>query len=309
MMIKHIFEILLVLMIIILGFTAPGFFSYRNIIGIFRNMALVGTLAYGITAAIICGEIDLSVPSTVALTGIVIGICCKAMPGREYIPVVVGVLIMLVVAICTGLLNTFLVLKFGMPAFIATMAVMYVLYGIAAIISGGFPVVGFPSWYSVIGAGNIMGVVPVPAVITLIMFFFTFIMMNHTKLGRSIYAVGGNIEAARLNGVNIKMVKALTFVFVQFCGVLSGVMVSSQVMAGGFNFAKGWDFQAISCVVIGGTAFTGGKGRIWGTFIGLFFYGIVSNAMTLLNVNQYAQYVVRGILILIAVIINSFHKG
>jgi ribose/xylose/arabinose/galactoside ABC-type transport system permease subunit len=196
-----------------------------------------------------------------------------------------------------------------MPAFIATMAVMYVLYGIAAIISGGFPVIGFPNWYSVIGAGNIMGLIPVPAVITLIMFFFTFTMMNHTKLGRSIYAVGGNIEAARLNGVNIKVVKSLTFIFVQFCGVLSGVMVSSQVMSGGFNFAKGWDFQAISCVVIGGTAFTGGKGRIWGTFIGLFFYGIVTNAMTLLNVNQYAQYVVRGILILVAVIINSFHKN
>lgn len=309
--IRHAFEIALVLMIVVLGITTTGFFSYKNIIGIFRNMSQIGVLAYGITAVIICGEIDLSVPSTVALTGIVVGLCCNKLPVygvNPYVAIVIGIIIMIVIAIFVGLINGFLVIKFKMPAFIATMAVMYMLYGIGAIISAGFPVIGFPDGYNVIGSGNLFGVLPVSVLIVIVMFGITFVMMKYTKFGRSIYAVGGNVEAARLSGINVTKVKCLTFIFSQLCGVLSGIIVSSQVMSGGFNFGKGWDFQAISCVVIGGTAFTGGKGRVWGTFIGLFFYGIVSNAMTLLNVNQYSQYVVRGIIIVTAVIINLYRR-
>lgn len=306
----HIFEILIVLLVILLGLTTTGFFSFRNIIGIFRNMSMIGVLAFGITVAIICGVIDLSVPSTVALTGVVIGLCANTLPGLWGIHInlamLIGLIIMIIVAILVGLANAYFVSRFQMPAFIATMANMYVLFGLAAIISGGFPVIGFPSWYSVVGAGTLFGLIPTPAIVLTIMFLFTFVLMNHTKFGRSVYAVGGNMEAARLSGINIKSVRRRTFIFVQICAVISGIMLSSQVMSGSFNFAGDWAFHAISCVVIGGTAFTGGKGRVWGTFIGLFFYGLVTNAMTLLNVSQFTQHVLRGLLILAAVIINSY---
>jgi ribose/xylose/arabinose/galactoside ABC-type transport system permease subunit len=306
--IKWIFEISIVVSILILGITTKGFMSWKNISGIFRNMAQIGVLAYGITFAISCGEIDLSVPSTVALTGIVIGLCCNRLPIPADAAVFVGIFIMLLFSVIIGLLNTLLTQKFKMPAFIATMAVMYVVYGFAAIISRGFPVIGFPGWYNFIGAGNILGVIPVPAVIMVAMFVLSYFMMNHTKFGRAVNAVGGNVEAARLSGIQVLKVKTFTFIYVQLCALLSGIMVSSQVMSANFNFGKTWDFQAISCVVIGGTSFMGGRGRIWGTFIGLFFYGIVTNAMTLLNVNQYGQYIVRGVLITIAVIINLMRK-
>jgi ribose/xylose/arabinose/galactoside ABC-type transport system permease subunit len=306
--IKWIFEISIVVLIILLGFTTRGFMSWKNISGIFRNMAQIGVLAYGITFAISCGEIDLSVPSTVALTGIIIGLCCNSLPVNPTAAVFIGIFIMLIFSVIIALLNTLLTQKFRMPAFIATLAVMYVVYGFAAIISRGFPIIGFPSWYNYIGAGNLFGVIPVPAIIMVAMFILSYFMMNHTKFGRQVNAVGGNVEAARLSGIQVLRVKTFTFIYVQLCALLSGIMVSSQVMSANFNFGKTWDFQAISCVVIGGTSFMGGRGRIWGTFIGLFFYGIVTNAMTLLNVNQYAQYVVRGVIITIAVIINLMRK-
>lgn len=306
---NHIFEFLVIVMIITLSFTASGFLSTTNILGIFRNMALAGVIAYGMMMAIICGEIDLSVPSTVALTGIVIGLFCEYLPAYgipEWLCVVLGILTMLIFAALIGTFINFLVYRFKMPAFVASMAVMYIIYGFAAVISNGFPVTTFPSWYNAIGAGLILGI-PVPAIITLVMFGVTLFLLKYTKFGRSVYAIGGNSEAARLNGTNIVRTKRFVFIYVQICAVLSGIMASSQVMSGNFNFGKGWEFTAISCVVIGGTAFTGGKGRVWGTFVGLFFYGIITNAMTLLNINQYMQYIVRGALILIAVIINSYN--
>ena len=309
---KHIFEIMVIIIIIALSFTTTGFLSFRNIIGIFRNMSMIGVLAFGITVAIICGVIDLSVPSTVALTGVVIGLSANTLPGLWGIHInlamLIGLIIMIVVAVCVGLTNAYFVSRFNMPAFIATMAMMYVLFGLAAILSGGFPVIGFPSWYSVVGAGTLFGLIPIPAIVLGVMFIFTYMLMNHTKFGRGVYAVGGNMEAARLSGINIKSVRRRSFIFTQICAVIAGIMLSSQVMSGSFNFATDWAFHAISCVVIGGTAFGGGKGRVWGTFVGLFFYGIVTNAMTLLNLNQFAQHIVRGLLILLAVVINSYRR-
>ena len=193
---NHIFEFLVIVMIITLSFTASGFLSTTNILGIFRNMALAGVIAYGMMMAIICGEIDLSVPSTVALTGIVIGLFCEYLPAYgipEWLCVVLGILTMLIFAALIGTFINFLVYRFKMPAFVASMAVMYIIYGFAAVISNGFPVTTFPSWYNAIGAGLILGI-PVPAIITLVMFGVTLFLLKYTKFGRSIYAIGGNSE-------------------------------------------------------------------------------------------------------------------
>jgi ribose/xylose/arabinose/galactoside ABC-type transport system permease subunit len=217
----------------------------------------------------------------------------------------VGVLLAFVVSIISGLFNGWLLTRFKMPSFIITLAMMNVLYGVAAIISKGFPVTTFPVLYNILGSGRVFNVIPIPAIVLLVIFVIVFVVMNHTKLGREIYAVGGNAESARLSGINVTKVKIIVMVVVQACSALSGVLVSSQVLSAMPSFGRGWEMTAISSVIIGGASLTGGIGRVWRTFVGLIFLGVIINSMTLLNINEYAQYVVRGLLILVAVLINT----
>lgn len=306
---KHILELLIIVFVVVMCFTVNGFASFRNIIGIVRSMSMIGVLAFGIMTVIICGEIDLSAVSTVAMTGIVAGLFCKAMPEAKGAALLLSVLVMSIFACIMGLVHTFLVLKFGVPAFIVTMASNYVVYGVAATLCKGFPVTGFPSWFNYLGSGTILGIIPVPTVILLLIFGITYFLLNYSKIGRAVYAVGGNKEAARLTGINVVKTKVFAFSYVQLMAVLAGMMLSSQVMSGTYSFGDGWDFQGISCVVIGDTPFTGGAGTVWGTLLGLFFYGMVNNAMTLLNVSQFVQYIIRGAVILLAIILNSYKKN
>lgn len=270
-------------------------------------MALQGCIAFGMTIVIIAGEIDLSIGSTVALTGVIIGLTTGKLADAGMsmdAAVIVGILLSFVVAGLIGLFNGLILAKYKVPSFIITLAMLNVIYGVAAVISKGFPVTTLPSWYNVLGAGQIFSI-PIPAIILLLVFAVIFIVMNYTKFGRSVYAVGGNPESARLSGINVSRVKIICMIVVQLCSALSGVLVSSQVMSGSFNFGKGWEMIAISSVIIGGTSLFGGVGKVWGTFIGLIFLGVLINAMTILNVNEYVQYIVRGLLILTAVLITT----
>jgi ribose/xylose/arabinose/galactoside ABC-type transport system permease subunit len=306
---KHMLEVILILLILIMSLTTRGFLTVSNILNILRNMSLQGCIAFGMTMVIIAGEIDLSIGSTVALTGVIIGLTCGKLAGSGVMSMeaaaVAGILLSFIAIGLVGLFNGWLLSRFKMPSFIITLAMMNVLYGIAAIISNGFPVTSLPSWYNVFGAGRIFNIIPVPAVILIVVFAICYVIMNHTIFGRSVYAVGGNAEAARLSGINVKKVKIIVMIVVQICSAISGILVSSQVMSGAFSFGKGWEMTAISSVIIGGASLSGGIGRVSRTMVGLIFLGVIINGMTLLNVNEYAQYVVRGLLILIAVLINT----
>ena len=150
------------------------------------------------------------------------------------------------------------------------------------------------------------GFVPFQAVILIIIFIIGWFLMEKTDLGRSIYAVGGNSESARLSGINVQKVKIVIMVAVQLMALLSGTMNSAQVRSATFGFGRGWETLVISAVVIGGASMSGGVGKIWGTFIGIMFTGVISNGMTLLNVNEYMQYVVNGALMFFAVMFNTY---
>jgi ribose/xylose/arabinose/galactoside ABC-type transport system permease subunit len=306
---KRMLEVILVLLVAALSVSTRGFLTVSNLLNILRNMSLQGCIAFGMTMVIISGEIDLSIGSTVALTGVIIGLTTGRLSRAAGIPmdqaVIIGIVLSLLVAALAGLFNGWLLTRFKMPSFIITLAMMNVLYGLAAIISNGFPVTSLPKWYNVFGAGRIFNVIPVPALMLLVVFAINFMIMGYTKFGRSVYAVGGNAEAARLSGINVKKVKITVMVAVQICSALSGILVSSQVMSGAFSFGKGWEMTAISSVIIGGASLNGGMGSVSRTLVGLIFLGVLINGMTLLNVNEYAQYVVRGMLILIAVLINT----
>jgi ribose/xylose/arabinose/galactoside ABC-type transport system permease subunit len=162
-----------------------------------------------------------------------------------------------------------------------------------------------PAWFNNLGFGRI-GIIPIPAIVLLIIFFLTWFIMDLTSMGRSIYAVGGNSEAARLSGINVMKTQMFCFALTAVLSTLSGFMVSGQVMQASFTFGKGWETDVISSVVIGGTSMTGGIGKITGTMLGVIFIGVISNGMTLLNVSVYMQYVIRGFLLFGAVLISIF---
>ena len=309
-LLDHMIELLLVVIIVLLAIMEPAFLKTDNILNVLRNSAMKGVIAYGMCLVIISGEIDLSVGSQVALSAVIVAWVAKHLNDAGIMPLAAGAVVGLLAAILVGLLigvfHAWARHKFGMPSFIVTLASLNILYGLAAIICGGFPITAcVPDWYVFLGTGRIAGI-PVPAIIFLLMFFVFWFLMEKTELGRKIYAVGGNAEAARLNGISVWKTRLFVMCIVQVMCVLSGVMNSAQVRSATFGFGRGWETQIISSVVIGGTSMLGGIGTVWGTLIGVLFTGIISNGMTLLNVNEYMQYVVNGGLMFFAVWFNTY---
>lgn len=304
---EYMLEIILLGLVAIMSLLSNKFLLPSNLLNILRNISMQGVLAFGMTIVMIGGELDLSVASSIALTGVVIAVVGGKIQDAGMsltLGCIIGILVALIISILTGAVNGWLRIKFNIPSMIVTLAIQYVLYGIAALVSKGFPVISLPAWYSVFGSGRI-GSIPVPAIIFVIMAIVTYVILAQTKFGRNVYAVGGNVEAARLSGINVNKTKILAMIIVQICCWISGIMLSSQVLSGTFTFAKGWDMTAISAVIIGGVALAGGQGKMRGTVVGVIFLGVILNGMTLLGVNDYTQYIVRGALIVFAVILNA----
>lgn len=305
---KYVLECILLVIIILLAIFQSGFLTPENLLNILRNMSLQGVIAFGMTIVIISAEIDLAVGSTVGLTGVVVagltGYLAKQGIPMEY-GVLIGIAAALFIAAIVGLLNGYLLTVIKMPSFIITLGMYTLLYGAAGVLCNGFPIITLPEWYGEIGSGQVFGIVPIPAIILLVVFFIVFVLMNYTKFGRSVYAVGGNPEAARLSGINVKFVKTAALVIVQVLAALGGILCSSLVMSGNYAYGKDWAMTSISAAIIGGTSIFGGIGKVWGTLVGLIFLGVIMNGMTLLNVNEFWQNILKGGLILFAVLINT----
>ena len=306
---KYMMEIILGCIVLALILTAPGFFTAANILNIFRNVALAGVISFGMTMVIIGGEIDLSVGSSIALSSVLTATVTGALSSREILPmetaIFVGMGVSLLAGGAVGFFNGFLRTRYNIPTFIITLAMLNVLYGIAALMSKGFPVTTLPDWYNWIGAGQLFGFFPVPALWLLIVFAIALVLMNMTKFGRQIYAVGGNPEAARLSGIDVVKVKMVILIAVQVLAALSGIILSAQVMSGSSTFGRGYEMDVIAAVIIGGTSLFGGIGKVWGTMIGIIFLGVINNGMTLFGVGDFEKYIARGMLILLAVLFNT----
>ena len=308
-----ILEIILVLLCVLLAFTASGFLTSDNLLNILRNVSMQGVIAFGMTMVIIAGEIDLSVGSAVAFSACLTAFLTQKFAGEWFslpLPVAIGmaIAVALVVGFLLGVFTGLMRTRYQVPSFITTLALMTGLSGAAELITNGFPLTPFPNWYNFIGGGYLFGI-PFPALLFLLTFIILQFLMNYTSFGRSVYAVGGNMEAARLSGINVNRVKMIVLGITAFLAALSGIMVSSEIMSGTATTAKGWELDVIAAVIIGGTSLMGGVGRVWGTMIGVVFLGVIMNGMTLLNVSEYWQHVVRGAIILVAVLLNLLQKG
>ncbi|HSQ75939.1 MAG TPA: ABC transporter permease, partial [Bacteroidota bacterium] len=299
-----VLEIVLAALCITLAWIAPGFFSAENLLNVLRNSSMQGIIALGMTMVIVAGEIDLSVGSAVAFAGCWTAYLTGVLTTTLGWPTTIAVPVAIVMAVATGLLlgslTGFIRMKYQVPSFITTLAFMTGLSGAAELITDGFPLTPFPEWYNILGGGYLAGI-PVPALLFLCVFICTSLLMNHTVFGRSVYAVGGNAEAARLSGIPVGRIKTAALAITAMLAAVAGVLQSSEIMSGTATTAKGWELDVIAAVIIGGTSLSGGVGSVRGTRVGVMFLGVIINGMTLLNVSEYWQHVVRGVLILAAV--------
>ena len=196
----------------------------------------------------------------------------------------------------------------GSVAFVVTLALFMSLRGAARLITNAFPITPFPDSFGFWGGGYVLEVIPVPVIIMLLTFVLFHFISTRTVYGRSVYSVGGNEEAARLSGIRVWRTRIATFALTGFLAAFSGIILSSRIMSGSSNIAQGLEFEVIAAVIIGGTSLMGGAGTIAGTFLGVLFIGLLSNGMVLMGINPFAQEVIRGLIILAAVLVSVIRK-
>lgn len=309
---NNILIIVLLALCVVLSFIAPNFLQISNLLNVFRNVSFQGIIALGMTMVIISGEIDLSVGSGVAFYGCMLAYLTEKFAGANmgYGPAItVSFVIVIALSILIGVVISVLRVYFNVPTFISTLAFMTVLKGAGFLVSGGYAITAFPASFNFLGGGYIGTHIPFPALILIIVFVGIAFMMTKTELGRAIYAVGSNAEAARLSGISIFRVKTFALAATAVLTAVSGTMIASQIMSGTPTVANGWEMNVISSVIIGGASLSGGSGTVKGTLVGSAFLGIILNGMTLLGTSEYWQYVVRGVLILFAVLINNIQSS
>jgi len=279
--------------------THESFLTQRNMFNVLRQISTNLYLACGMTMVIILGGIDLSVGSIIALSG------CVAAAGvsRYAMPIPVALVLGLLVGLIVGAFNGIVISKTTIPAFIVTLATMDICRGLAYVYTGGSPVRVVSKEWQFIGAGYI-GPFPTPVVILVIVLIISSLIMNSTKFGRYIYAVGGNAQAARFSGIDAAKVKLYVHIFAGLLSGLAGIVLASRMYSGQPTAGQGAEMDAIAAVVVGGTSMAGGVGKIGGTIIGALIIGYLNNGLNLLGVNSFWQYVVKGVVILLAVYID-----
>ncbi len=296
----------LVVLCLILGIfpgTSEYFVTVKNLFNVLRQISTNLLLACGMTMVIILGGIDLSVGSVIALSGVL------AAGGvvRYNLPIVPAMLLGVLIGIIFGLFNGFVISKTTIPPFIVTLATMNIARGLAGVYTGGSPVRVVTKEWQWIGAGYVAGV-PVPVIIMIIVFIVSLLIINRTKMGRYIYAVGGNNLAATYSGINVSTVKFFVYTYSGIMAGIAGIILASRMYSGQPTAGEGAEMDAIAAVVVGGTSMAGGSGKLGGTLIGALIIGILNNGLNLMNVNSFWQTVVKGIVILLAVTIDFFRN-
>lgn len=306
---KYGIVLILLAMILVFSLLSEGFFTTRNIFNIIRQISFMGLIAIGVTMVIITGGIDLGSGSVLALTAVLATSLAQLQtsatlkyPGLV-VPVIVPIVVALGVGALTGVINGSLIAKFKIPPFIATLGMMTVARGFALIYSNK-PLSQLTPEYNFIGQGVLFGI-PFPVILLIVVAVVIHIMLNNIPFGRYIYALGGNEQAARISGVNTDRVKIGVYTLAGLLSGMAGLVVSSRVGSGQPGQGMGIELDAIAAAVIGGTSLSGGIGTIWGTIVGALIIGVLDNGLILLNVDQYWITIVKGTIIVVAVIIDQ----
>lgn len=289
----------LVLLCIVITIVTPNFLSVSNITNVFTQVSVNAIIAIGMTFVILTGGIDLSVGSTLAISSAV-GASIVKSTGNVFLAIIVAA----VIGIAVGLINGLLVSKGKLQAFIVTLATMTIFRGATLVFTDGTPISKLPEAFVKIGNGKI-GFMPIPVIITIIIAIIAVYALSQTRFGRYLYALGGNEDASRLSGINTDKIKTLVYVVSGFASAIAGVIITSRIGSASPNAGTGFELDAIAAVVIGGTSLAGGEGTITGTLIGALIIGVLNNGLNLMNVSPFYQSIVKGLVILIAVLLDK----
>jgi len=287
-------------LVVVMAVVSPNFLTTTNLLNVVRQIAINGILAIGMTVVCLTGGIDLSVGSIVAFSGIV----TAGLLRDSGLPMIVVVLIAVVVGALMGLYNGCFVAYWNAAPFVVTLSMMTIGRGMTYVYCDGRPISNLPTNFLAIGKGSIAGI-PVPTIILIIVFLLASVMLTKLKFGRYIYAVGGNDNAAMVSGINVKRIKMMVYVLSGTACGIAAIILTARVSAGLPTAGSGYELDAIAATVIGGTSLSGGRGRLWGTIVGAILLGIVNNGLDLLNVSSFYQQIVKGLIILGAILIDS----
>jgi ribose transport system permease protein len=295
--------ILLLALVLICSLLLSKFRTTSNIMNILRQASFTAIIAMGEFFVILIGQMDMSISAIIGMASIFFA----GFVVKMGLPIWMAILIVLVIGVIIGLINGALVIYGKMPSFIATLVVMNIVRGINYLYSRGLPISGLPEGFNFLGSGYV-GIVPFPVILMFILAIILYIISSHTSLGRSFFAVGGNLEASRLSGINVNFIGILAFVFSAILTVIGSLGLTAKTLAGNVTLGDELLFDVMTIVVLGGTSLTGGRGRVFGVVIGALFLQVISNAMVLLSINTYWQWVVKGAILIVVVLIDSNTK-
>jgi len=305
--------IALLLMVIAMAILSGNFATKDNLFNVARQISVNLCISVGMTLVILTGGIDLSVGSILAFSGAIAAGLIKNGIAWEGANLFIGftlfggILAALIMGSILGWINGWVITKFKVPPFVATLAMLTMARGLTMLYTNGFPITQLGDNFAFIGSGWFIGV-PMPVWISIVVIVIAAVFVRKTRTGRYIYAIGGNERAALLSGINVKRVKIVVYVLAGFLSALGGLLVTARLDSAQPNAGMGYELDSIAAVVIGGTSLNGGKGSIIGTVIGALIIGVLNNGLVLLNVSPFWQQVIKGLVILLAVVIDRMQR-
>ncbi len=297
---KYGITLILMFMIVLLLIISPTFRTWQNMINVLNQISINGIIAVGMTFVIITGGIDLSIGSMIAVSSVVIGAVLTANSDN----IVLAVIIAILACGLIGLFNGFFIAKFDMFPFVVTLSSMLIARGFAYVISDGKSYVLKSDVFKQIGQGKLFNIIPYSVIILVAIILIGYVLLSRMKFGQYIYAVGGNIHTAIASGVNVFRIKLLTYMMIGIFSGVAGVILTSRVNAGQPAIGAGYEMDAIAAAVIGGASLSGGMGSIFGTTVGILMIGVINNGMNLLGVSSFYQQIVKGFIILGAMLLD-----
>lgn len=287
--------IALVALIVFFSVMNPKFLTTPNLINVLRQVAMIGICAVGMTFVIISGSIDIGIGSAIGISSVL-----GAFLMLQGLPPWVAVCIVIIAGMTIGAMNGVLVCDIGMHPMIGTMGMQIFLRGVVYLITQGMPMYGIDKRILFIGQGYV-GPLPVPVIVMAVVFAFGFFVLNRTVFGRYLYGTGGNAEASRLSGIKVRRVKYQAYIISGILTAIAGLILMARVNSGQPNAGERYEADIIPACVLGGVSLSGGEGRLSGVLAGVLIMGVLSNGMILLNINEYWQWVIKGLVLLMAV--------
>jgi len=295
--------IVLIVLIFVLSEMSDNFFTLTNFVTIFRQISMTAIIGVGMIAVILCGNIDLSVGSIMSFVGVLVVKLVVEQGMNPYLACVVG----LVVCTLIGVFNGIVVTKFKVAALIATLAMQQILQGASYLLCDGLPIYGIPDSMKWIAKGNVLGI-PVPVIIMAVIVIIGGLILSKTYFGRYFYAIGRNVEAAKLSGINTDNIQILSFAASGLLSGLAGIIMVGRIASGQPIAGVGYEMDVISAIVLGGVSVNGGKGNMFGAFIGVLIIGVLSNGLVIIGLSEYWKIVIKGLVLLLAICFDGIQS-